>query len=97
MFPGVGGMIALEVRTRTLQEVGRQRTREPRGEPIRYFWLVPDDPQQPLNNPSQLYREGYVYYVRVCPHPNAMGQFVFTSPGARRRRVNTGSGALSVS
>jgi fermentation-respiration switch protein FrsA (DUF1100 family) len=76
---GVGGMIPLETRMQTLDEVGRQRTREARGEPIRYFSLVPDDPQQALNNPSQLYREGYVYYVQVCPHPNAMGEFVFTS------------------
>ena len=80
---GVGGMIPLETRMKTLEEVGRQRTREARGEPVRYFSLVPDDPQQALNNPSQLYREGYVYYVQVCPHPNAMGQFVFTSLGAQ--------------
>ena len=70
---GVGGMIPLETRMKTLGEVGRQRTREARGEPIRYFSLVPDDPQQALSNPSQLYREGYVYYVQVCPHPNTMG------------------------
>jgi len=66
---------------KTLEEVGAQRTREARGEPIRYFSLVPDDPQQALSNPSQLYREGYVYYVQVCPNPNAMGRFVFTSLG----------------
>jgi uncharacterized protein len=78
---GVGGMIPLEARMKTLEEVGRQRTREARGEPIRYFSLVPDDPQQALSNPSQLYREGYVYYVQVCPNPNAMGRFVFTSLG----------------
>lgn len=38
---GIGGMIPAEARIRTLQEVGRQRTREARGEPVRYFSLVP--------------------------------------------------------
>lgn len=37
---GVGGMIPLETRMKTLQEVGRQRTREARGEPIRYFGII---------------------------------------------------------
>ena len=68
---GVGGMIPLEARMRTLEEVGRQRTREARGEPVGYFSLVPDDPQQALNNPSQLYREGYVYYVHLGKVPGS--------------------------
>ena len=67
----------------TLAEVGRQRTREARGEPVRYFALVPDDPQEALNNPSALYREGYVYYTQVAPNPNTMDRFVFTTLGAQ--------------
>jgi hypothetical protein len=50
------------MRSATLQEVGRQRTREARGEQVRYFSLVPENPQDALNNPSDLYREGYIYY-----------------------------------
>src|SRR5712691_8666954 len=80
---GVGGVIPLERRTATLEEVGRQRTREARGEEIRYFSLVPDDPQEALNNPSQLYREGYVYYVQVAPNPRAMDRFVFSTLSAQ--------------
>jgi uncharacterized protein len=38
---GVGGGISREQRIATLEEVGRQRTREARGEEIRYFSLVP--------------------------------------------------------
>lgn len=80
---GVGGGIPFERRMATLDEVGRQRTREARGEPVRYFSLVPDDPQQALNNPSDLYREGYIYYVQVAPNPRAMDRFVFTTLGAQ--------------
>ncbi|MEU0814874.1 alpha/beta hydrolase [Streptomyces mirabilis] len=76
---GVGGGIPIEARMRTLEEVGRQRSREARGEEIRYFSLVPDDPQEALNNPSALYREGYVYYSQVAPNPNSMDRFVFST------------------
>ncbi|MEU3619441.1 alpha/beta hydrolase [Streptomyces sp. NPDC006872] len=78
---GVGGGIPFEARMKTLEEVGRQRTREAQGEPLRYVSLVPDDPQQALNNPSDLYREGYIYYTQAAPHPNAMEKFVFTTLG----------------
>ena len=82
---GVGGGISREQRIATLEEVGRQRTREARGEEIRYFSLVPENPQDALNNPSDLYREGYIYYGQVAPHPRAMDRFVFSTLSAQQQ------------
>jgi fermentation-respiration switch protein FrsA (DUF1100 family) len=82
---GVGGGISREQRIATLEEVGRQRTREARGEETRYFSLVPESPQDALNNPSDLYREGYVYYGQVAPHPRAMDRFVFSTLSAQQQ------------
>ncbi|HKT02714.1 MAG TPA: alpha/beta hydrolase [Rugosimonospora sp.] len=82
---GVGGTIPRDRRIATLQEVGRQRTREARGEEVRYFSLVPDNPQDALTNPSDLYREGYIYYGQVAPNPRAMDRFVFSTLSAQQQ------------
>jgi uncharacterized protein len=59
----------------------RQRTREARGEPIKYVLpgQAPRSPEDLARVPT-LYREGADYYgTPRGRHPNANGTFVFTS------------------
>jgi uncharacterized protein len=78
---GVGGTIPYEERVKRLVEVGKQRTREARGEATRYISFLPESREQASTNPSQLYREGYEYYCEIAKHPNSTGKYVFTSLG----------------
>jgi uncharacterized protein len=78
---GVGGAIPYEERVKRLMEVGKQRTREARGEPTRYVSFLPETREQAATNPSQLYREGYDYYCEIARHPSSTGKYVFTSLG----------------
>ena len=79
---GVGGTVSPERKQQILEEVGRQRTAEAAGAPIRYYSLVRDDPTFDITRPDTLpalYRDGYVYYSEVAPCERAMTEFVFTS------------------
>jgi hypothetical protein len=78
---GVGGTISYEDRVKRLVEVGEQRTREARGEPIRYISFVPETAEQAAAHPSRTYREGYEYYMKFARHPNSTGRYVFSSLG----------------
>jgi hypothetical protein len=79
---GVGGTISYEERMKRLEEVGKQRTREARGEPARLIPVVPDTPDQFTDNTPKLYRDGYEYYrTPRAQHPNSPNRYMFTSLG----------------
>jgi fermentation-respiration switch protein FrsA (DUF1100 family) len=79
---GVGGSISYEKRVKRLKEIGEQRTREARGEPIRLVPVVPDSADQFTESTPVLYREGYEYYrTPRAQHPNSPNRYVFTSLG----------------
>lgn len=79
---GVGGTISYEERMKRLEEVGRQRTREARGEAVRLVPVVADTAEQLTDNMPRLYREGYEYYrTPRAQHPNSPNRYLFTSLG----------------
>ncbi|MCY1083418.1 alpha/beta hydrolase [Archangium lansingense] len=79
---GVGGTISYEERVRRLQEVGRQRAREARGEPLKLVPVVPDTAAEITETTPTLYREGYEYYrTSRAQHPNSPNRYVFTTLG----------------
>jgi len=79
---GVGGTISYEERMKRLEEVGKQRSREARGEPVRLVPVVPDSADQFTDKTPILYREGYEYYrTHRAQHPNSPNRYMFTSPG----------------
>lgn len=76
------GMITEEQRVQRLKDVGAQRTREAAGEPRRMIYFVPKSAAEINENTPELYREGYDYYCTPrAQHPNAPGEYVFTSLG----------------
>jgi len=76
------GLITYEQRVQRLKEIGAQRTREARGEPLRMINFVPASADEITPATPQLYREGYDYYCTArAQHPNAPGKYVFTSLG----------------
>ena len=65
-----------------LAEVGKQRTRETRGEPVLFVPVVPDSADQFTDKTPALYREGYEYYrTPRAQHPNSPNRYMFTSLG----------------
>jgi uncharacterized protein len=76
------GLITYEQRVQRLEEIGAQRTREARGEPLRMINFVPASADDITPDTPELYREGYDYYCTPrAQHPNAPGRYVFTSLG----------------
>jgi len=74
------GTVSFEERLKRLQEVGEQRNREARGEPLRLVPVVPDTDAQFSKDTSNLYREGYEYYrTKRAQHPNSPNRYVFSS------------------
>lgn len=78
---GVGGTISFETRMKRLEEIAQQRSREARGEPVRYISFLPESDAEAAANPSVTYREGYDYYMKIARHPNSTGKYAFTSLG----------------
>jgi uncharacterized protein len=79
---GPRGLITYDQRVQRLEEIGAQRTREARGEPLRLINFVPTSVAEITPATPQLYREGYDYYCTPrAQHPNAPGKYVFTSLG----------------
>lgn len=78
---GVGGTISYEARMKRLDEIAQQRSREARGEPIRYISFLPESDAEAAANPSVTYREGYDYYMKIARHPHSTGKYAFTSLG----------------
>lgn len=59
---------------------GEQRSREARGEPVRFVPVVPDTPDQFTDSTPALHREGYEYYRTArAQHPNSPNRYVFSS------------------
>jgi uncharacterized protein len=76
------GLITYEHRVQRVEEIGAQRTREARREPLRLINFVPASVDEITAATPQLYREGYDYYCTPrAQHPNAPGKYVFTSLG----------------
>ena len=76
------GLITYEQRVQRLEEIGAQRTREARGEPLRLINFVPASADEITADTPELYREGYDHYCTPrAQHPNAPGKYVFTSLG----------------
>ncbi|NTV75446.1 MAG: alpha/beta hydrolase [Holophaga sp.] len=64
-----------------LDEIAQQRSREARGEPVRYVSFLPESDAEAAAHPSVTYREGYEYYMKIARHPNSTGKYAFTSLG----------------
>jgi uncharacterized protein len=76
---GLGGVLIPQMQQR-LDEVGRQRTKEANGEPIRYVNYVFNSPEEIPANATGMYKEGYEYYrTPRGQHPNSQNKYVFTS------------------
>lgn len=78
---GVGHTISYEARMKRLEDIAQQRSREARGEPVRYISFLPESDAEAAANPSVTYREGYDYYMKIARHPNSTGKYAFTSLG----------------
>ncbi|WP_064120700.1 alpha/beta hydrolase [Pseudomonas fluorescens] len=78
---GLGGTGSPEQLKQLLEEVGQQRTREARGEPVRIDPIVPETADIRADTPT-LFREGSDYYRTArAQHPNSPNKYVFTSIG----------------
>ncbi|NMB79461.1 MAG: alpha/beta hydrolase [Methanomicrobiales archaeon] len=80
----IGGLtrrdIPFEERMKLLDEIGRQRTREFKGEPVRYGTFAPESPETITDATPTLYREAYDYYrTPRGGHPNSTNRFPFTN------------------
>ena len=77
---GLNNSLSREERVKMLEEVGKQRTRQARGEAVQLAAAIPDSPVQFTDKTPVLYREGYEYYrTPRGEHPNAPARYVFTS------------------
>lgn len=77
---GVDKSITFEQRMQRVQQMAEQRTKEARGEVVRYVPIVPESPAQFTDKTLTLYREGYEYYrTPRGQHPNADNRQVFTA------------------
>jgi fermentation-respiration switch protein FrsA (DUF1100 family)/alkylhydroperoxidase/carboxymuconolactone decarboxylase family protein YurZ len=76
---GLGGVLKSRMQER-LDEVGRQRTKEANGGPVKYVNYVFNSPADIPANATGMYREGYDYYrTPRGQHPNSQNKYVFTS------------------
>jgi len=62
-----------------LDEVGRQRTLEARGEPLKYVNIVANTTEEAKQYDSKMYQQGYEYYRVTHRHPNSPNKYLFTS------------------
>jgi fermentation-respiration switch protein FrsA (DUF1100 family) len=77
---GVDKSITYDQRMQRVQQMTEQRTKEARGEPVRYVPIVPESPAEFTDKTLTLYREGYEYYrTPRGRHPNADNRQVFTA------------------
>ncbi len=75
---GLNGALKARMRER-LDEVGRQRTLEARGEPLRYVNIVANTAEEAKQYDSRMYQQGYEYYRVSHRHPNSQNKYTFTS------------------
>lgn len=72
---GLNGTLKSQIQQR-LDEVGEQRTREAKGEPVKYAGYVASSPEAIPPNAPVMYREGYEYYRTARgQHPNSTNQY----------------------
>lgn len=72
---GLNGMLKSQIQQR-LDEVGEQRTKEAKGEPVKYAGYVASSPEAIPANAPVMYREGYEYYRTARgQHPNSTNQY----------------------
>lgn len=77
---GLSNSLSRDERVKRLEEVGKQRTRQARGEAVQLAAAIPDSPAQFTDKTPVLYREGYEYYrTPRGQHPNAPARYTFTS------------------
>jgi fermentation-respiration switch protein FrsA (DUF1100 family) len=77
---GVDKSVTFEQRMQRVQQMAEQRTKEARGEAVKYVPIVPESPAQFTDKTLTLYREGYEYYrTPRGQHPNANNRQVFTA------------------
>ena len=78
---GLAGVLKPQMQQR-LDEVGKQRTREASGEPVKYVNYVFSSPEEIPAGATGMYKEGYEYYrTPRGQHPNSQNKYVFTSLG----------------
>ncbi|MCW3465151.1 alpha/beta fold hydrolase [Chitinophaga nivalis] len=76
---GLKGMLKPQLQQR-LDEVGKQRTREAQGAPIKYVNYVFNSREEIPAGATGMYQEGYDYYrTPRGQHPNSQNKYVFTS------------------
>lgn len=76
---GLGDTISYEERMKTLDEVGKQRTREASGEPRRDIGAIPESVD---GSTPKIVREFYDYYrTPRGQHPRSTSRYSFTSLG----------------
>ena len=77
---GFEGVTTLEERQIMLEEVGKQRSKEARGEPNQLIPILPDSPDEITDDTPCLFREAYEYYrTPRGQHPNSINRMMFTS------------------
>ncbi|NML39181.1 alpha/beta fold hydrolase [Chitinophaga sp. G-6-1-13] len=76
---GLNGVLKPQMQQR-LDEVGKQRTREANGEPVKYVNYVFNTREEIPAGATGMYREGYEYYrTPRGQHPNSQNKYIFTS------------------
>jgi fermentation-respiration switch protein FrsA (DUF1100 family) len=76
---GLNGVLKSQMRQR-LDEVAKQRTKEAKGEPVKYVNYVFNTREEIPAGATGMYKEGYEYYrTSRGQHPNSQNKYVFTS------------------
>ncbi len=75
---GLNDVLKPRMRER-LEEVGRQRTLEAKGEPLKYVNIVANTEEEAKQYDSRMYQQGYEYYRVTHRHPNSQNKYIFTS------------------
>ena len=75
---GLNGVLKPRMQER-LDEVGRQRTREAKGEPVKYVNYVANTEEEAKKYDSKMYQQGYEYYRVSHLHPNSQNKYALTS------------------
>jgi fermentation-respiration switch protein FrsA (DUF1100 family)/alkylhydroperoxidase/carboxymuconolactone decarboxylase family protein YurZ len=75
---GLNGVLKPRMQER-LDEVGRQRTREANGEPVKYVNYVANTEEETKKVDSKMYQQGYEYYRVSHLHPNSQNKYTLTS------------------
>jgi len=75
---GLNGVLKPRMQER-LDEVGRQRSLEANGEPVKYVNYVANTEEEAKQYDSRMYQQGYEYYRVSHLHPNSQNKYALTS------------------